>query len=194
VIRLTASLLILLLGAAAGVGLVACGDEESDAKLLPAKNAEEIDRNLAELEELLEMCELAGAEDAARDVETEVAKVEDRIDPELRENLLEGVERLREEIDAEDCDEEPAETTDEEPVEVPTEEPTTSETTEEEPETTEETTTTEEPPPAEETEEQPPPSPPAEEPNDDSGGGPAPGVPPSSGGVGPGQSADRSAG
>ena len=195
-IRLISSLLVLVLGVAAGAGLAACGDEESDARLLPAKNANEIERNLDDVEDLIADCNLTGAEDAVDDVEAQVAKVADRIDPELHANLLQGTELLRDEIAAENCDEqpepEPVETT--ETPEAPVEEEPAEEQpppTEEEPETPEGDDDGEEgegggdegsgPPPAEE-------PPPVETPVEPPSGGGA--TPPPSGGVGPGQSAE----
>ncbi|HKQ17293.1 MAG TPA: hypothetical protein VJS87_02015 [Solirubrobacterales bacterium] len=182
-IRLGTSLLVLLLGVGAGVGLVACGEDSGDPKLLPAASAEEINSNLDDVEQLLAECELAGAADAAADVRRQIEKVGDQIDPELKDNLLEGTATLEDKIATDDCEAEPAEepTTETTESETPTEEttaeePTTEETTEQEP-TTEPPTT--EPPTTEPPTSEPPAPPPSN---------PPPSAPPS-GGVGPGQSA-----
>ena len=181
-LRPIAPVLILLLGAASGVGVVACGDDEGNARLLPEGPAADIVQNLDDVEQLLDECEVAGAADAVGDVQVEVEKVSDRIEPELRDNLLEGTARLDEKVRTYDCEQtatEPTTTEEEEPA---TTEETIPETTAEEPTTTEEEPPTEEPPPAT-TEEPPPATPPAEPPS------PPSTTPPSSGGVGPGQSA-----
>jgi hypothetical protein len=198
-IRLTTSLLILLLGVASGAGLAACGEEESDARLLPPKNANEIERNLADVQKLIDECNLAGARDAVEDVETEVAKVSDRIEPELQENLLQGTDLLREKIDAEVCEPptepQPAETTEAPPV-APVEEPA-----EEEPAAPQEDEEGDDGGEGDEGDggggndggsSQPPVEPPAEPPAEPAPEPPTPEetpAPPPSGGVGPGRAA-----
>jgi hypothetical protein len=183
-IRLIAPLLVLLLGVASGIGLVACGDDSGDAKLLPAASAEEINANLDDVEDLLAECELVAADDAAEDVRRQIEKVADQIDPELRDNLLEGAAMLEQEIADDDCQAETTEAT----TETTESDPTTETTTTEKP-TTEETTTEDEPTEEEPTEED---EPTGEEPTTEQPEPPPSETPPSappSGGVGPGQSA-----
>ena len=62
--RLSASLLVLLLGAAATVALASCGGGNSG--LLPGTTASEINANLDKVQELVAKGECAGAEEAWR--------------------------------------------------------------------------------------------------------------------------------
>jgi hypothetical protein len=108
---------------AAALALASCGGG-SDAKLLPGETAQEISENLDAVQRLVDEGECLEAEEAALEVSTQVEALRG-IDPELKQVLERGADRLNEVVDT--C--EPAtEDTSEEAV------PETTETTEEEPE------------------------------------------------------------
>ena len=99
--RVAASLLALALGLAAALALASCGGG-SDAKLLAGNTAQEISENLDSVQQLVDEGECVGAEDAALTVSTQVEAVEG-IDPELKQALQKGAERLNEVVDT--CEE-----------------------------------------------------------------------------------------
>jgi outer membrane biosynthesis protein TonB len=92
--RLSASLIVLLLGAAATLGLVACGSG-GDADLLPGDTADEINANLDLVEQLASEGDCVGAADAAQTVSSEVETL-GGVDAKLKEALREGAARLNE--------------------------------------------------------------------------------------------------
>jgi septal ring factor EnvC (AmiA/AmiB activator) len=115
--RVAAPLLALALGLASALVLAACGGG-ADAKLLPGTTAQEISENLDSVQRLVDNGECVDAEDAALSVSAQVEAVEG-IDPELKQALQKGAERLNEVVDQ--CEE--AEATVEETVPAPIESP-----------------------------------------------------------------------
>jgi hypothetical protein len=105
--RLSASLLVLALGAAAALGLSSCGSGEG-ADLLPGQTASQITSNLDLVKQLASEGECIGAEDAAQEVSAQVEAL-GGIDKQLKQGLREGAARLNEVV--EDCEEAPAEET-----------------------------------------------------------------------------------
>lgn len=93
--RLAASLLVMTLGSAAALFLVACGEE--DAQLLPGETAREITANLDAVKQLADEGDCTGAESAARQVSEQVETLAG-VDPKLKRALEEGAARLREVI------------------------------------------------------------------------------------------------
>lgn len=108
--RLSASLIIISLAAAAALGLVACGGGE-EAELLPGDTANEINANLDQVEQLANEGDCLGASDAAQAVSLQVEEL-GGVDAELKQALQEGAARLNEVVAG--CE---AATTEEEPVE-----------------------------------------------------------------------------
>jgi outer membrane biosynthesis protein TonB len=102
--RLAASLLVLTLGSAAALALVACGEE--DAQLLPGETAREITANLDAVQQLADEGDCAGAESAAQQVGEQV-EVLTGVDRQLKQALEEGADRLSEVIAG--CEEETTE-------------------------------------------------------------------------------------
>lgn len=102
--RLAASLLALMLGSAAALALIACGEE--DAQLLPGETAREITANLDAVEQLADEGDCIGAESAAQQVSEQV-EVLTGVDRELKRALEEGAARLSEVIAG--CEEEATE-------------------------------------------------------------------------------------
>ncbi len=94
--RVTASLIALVLGAVAALGLVACGGG-SDADLLPGSTASEINANLDQVEQLASEGDCVGAADAAQAVSLQVEEL-GGVDAELKQALQEGAARLNEVI------------------------------------------------------------------------------------------------
>lgn len=86
---------VLALGAAAAIGLVACGGE--DAKLLPGETAREITANLDTVRQLSDEGDCLGAESAARQVAEQIEALKG-VDPKLKRALEEGAARLEEVI------------------------------------------------------------------------------------------------
>jgi hypothetical protein len=103
--RLSALLLVIVLGAASGVALVSCGSGD-DANLLPGTTADEIEANLDAVEQLAAEQDCFGAEDAVAQVAAEVEELEG-VDAKLKRALEEGTARLSEVVGR--CEEEPAE-------------------------------------------------------------------------------------
>ncbi len=91
--RLPASLLALVLGAAATVALVACGEE--DAKLLPGETAREITANLETVKQLANEGDCIGAESAAQQVSEQIEGLTG-VDRKLKQALQDGAGRLNE--------------------------------------------------------------------------------------------------
>jgi hypothetical protein len=108
--RLSASLIVVSLAAAAALGLVACGGGDS-AELLPGETADEINTNLDQVEQLATEGDCLGASDAAQAVSLQVEAL-GGVDAELKQALQEGATRLNEVVAG--CEEA---TTEEEPVE-----------------------------------------------------------------------------
>ncbi|HYG96108.1 MAG TPA: hypothetical protein VD741_03280, partial [Solirubrobacterales bacterium] len=73
--RLSALLLVFLLGATSAVALASCGGGE-DADLLPGTTAEQIESNLNEVEELTDAGDCVGAENAVAEVAAQVETLE----------------------------------------------------------------------------------------------------------------------
>src|SRR5215213_1933499 len=118
--RVAAAPLAIVAGLMAVLALASCGGG-SDAKLLPGETAEEIKENLDAVQRLVDEGECIDAEDAALEVAAQVEALRG-IDPELKQVLERGADRLNEVVDS--C--EPAEDTVEETVPEttePTEEP-----------------------------------------------------------------------
>lgn len=112
--RLSASLLVLSLAAAAALGLVGCGGG-SDAELLPGETASEINANLDQVEQLANEGDCLGASDAAQAVSLQVEGL-GGVDAELKQALQEGAARLNEVVagcEAASTEEEPVETVEE---------------------------------------------------------------------------------
>jgi hypothetical protein len=92
--RLSASLIVFALGAAAALGLVACGGD-GNADLLPGGTASEINANLDQVEQLAGEGDCVGAADAAEAVSLQVEEL-GGVDAKLKEALREGAARLNE--------------------------------------------------------------------------------------------------
>jgi hypothetical protein len=89
------SLLAVALGAAAALGLGACGEE--DAKLLPGQTAREITANLDTVQQLSDEGDCIGAESAAQQVGEQIEALEG-VDHKLKQALEDGAARLEEVI------------------------------------------------------------------------------------------------
>jgi hypothetical protein len=113
--RLSASLLVLALGAAVALSLSACGGDNAD--LLPGGTASEITSNLDRVEQLANEEDCAGAAEAASSVSVQIEEL-DGVDAKLKQALREGATRLNEVVA--DCEEPVAEET---PAIAPAEEP-----------------------------------------------------------------------
>jgi outer membrane biosynthesis protein TonB len=105
--RVSASLLALLLGAAAAVALASCGGG-SDAKLLPGSTASEITTNLDRVKQMVSGGDCIGAEDATQLVAAQIDEL-GNVDKKLKQALREGTDLLENEV-ASECVEETAET------------------------------------------------------------------------------------
>jgi outer membrane biosynthesis protein TonB len=105
--RSSASILAILLGALAALGLVACGGSDS-ADLLPGSTASEITANLDQVKELATAGDCVGAEDAAQAVSTQIEEL-GGVDKKLKQALREGATRLNEVVAG--CEEAPEEET-----------------------------------------------------------------------------------
>src|SRR3954454_24389556 len=93
-VRLSASLLALVLLALAALGLSACGDS-GKADLLPGGTASEITSNLDQVKELATAGDCVGAEDAAQAVSSQIEEL-GGVDKKLKQALREGATRLNE--------------------------------------------------------------------------------------------------
>jgi hypothetical protein len=107
-------LMLTLALAAAGLALVACGEE--DARLLPGETAREITANLDTVQQLSDEGDCVGAESAAQQVGEQIEAVEG-VDQKLKRALEDGAARLEEVITG--CEESPSEAI--APAEIPTE-------------------------------------------------------------------------
>lgn len=182
--RLSALLLVIVLGAASAVALVSCGSGD-DANLLPGTTADEIEANLDAVEQLAAEQDCFGAEDAVAQVAAEVEELEG-VDAKLKRALEDGTARLSEVVGR--CEEEPAEEETEPSVETDVEP---EEVEDEEKKPKKEKPEKEKPAEEEPTEGEGPDLPPqANGKGEEKGGGPPaetePEETPSSGGVGPG--------
>jgi hypothetical protein len=90
--RLSAYLLALLCGAAATVGLAACGGS-SNSGLLPGSTASEINSNLDKVQQRVAEGECAGAEEATAEISGQIEAL-GGVDSRLKEALSEGAARL----------------------------------------------------------------------------------------------------
>jgi len=117
--RLSASLLVLALGAVAALGLAACGSGDN-ADLLPGSTASEITANLDRVEQLAGEEDCAGAAEAAGSVSLQIEEL-DGVDAKLKQALRDGATRLNEVVAS--CEETTSEETAPaiEPAEVPAE-------------------------------------------------------------------------
>jgi outer membrane biosynthesis protein TonB len=104
--RLSASLPVLGLLAAAATGLTACGSSGGD-ELLPGGTASEIKSNLSQVEQLVAEGECVGAENSAAEIGSQVEELTG-VDARLKRALAEGATRLTENVSSE-CVEEPEE-------------------------------------------------------------------------------------
>lgn len=116
-VRLSAALLTLALGAVTALGLAACGSG-GGADLLPGETASEITANLDQVEQLASAGDCSGAAAAAEAVSAQVEAL-GGVDAKLKEALSEGARRLNEVVAG--CEE--ATTEEEEPAIEPAEEP-----------------------------------------------------------------------
>ncbi len=105
--RLSALLLVYLLGATSAVALASCGSGE-DADLLPGTTANQIESNLNEVEELTDAGDCIGAEGAVAEVAAQVEELEG-VDRKLQTALEEGTAKLSEVVGR--CEEEDDEET-----------------------------------------------------------------------------------
>lgn len=113
--RLSASILLIGLAAAAALGLASCGGGGAD--LLPGRTASEINSNLDKVRELSAEGECIGAEEAAQEINTQVDAL-GGVDKRLKEALGEGAERLAAVVS--ECEESEGEETEAiEPAEIP---------------------------------------------------------------------------
>jgi outer membrane biosynthesis protein TonB len=103
--RLSTSILAIVLGALAVLGLAACGSGDSP-DLLPGGTASEITSNLDQVKELATAGDCIGAEDAAQAVSTQIEDL-NGVDPKLKQGLREGATRLNEVVAS--CEEAPEE-------------------------------------------------------------------------------------
>ena len=124
--RLIKASLAIAVGLAVVLGLASCGSG-SDAKLLAGNTAKEITENLDAVKQLAAEGECVSAEDAARQVATQVDSLHG-IDPKLKETLEKGAVTLQEVVER--CTEEETEASE---LEEDEEEPETTETEEVEP-------------------------------------------------------------
>lgn len=108
--RLNAPLIALVLGAAAALGLVACGGGDN-ADLLPGETASEINSNIDQVERLVSEGDCVGAEDASAAVSGQIESLQG-VDAKLKRALTEGAARLNEVVS--ECEEEATEETTEE--------------------------------------------------------------------------------
>jgi outer membrane biosynthesis protein TonB len=86
--------LALVLGAAAALGLAACGGGE-DAELLPGGTAQEITENLDTVQQFADEGECVGAANAAQQVSLQVEELSG-VDAKLKQTLQQGAARLSE--------------------------------------------------------------------------------------------------
>lgn len=154
---------LLCAAALAPFALAACGDDEEDFDPIPARNAAALETQLDQVADRVDRGICGSARSQVDELRDKVAALPDGIDPDLREALDDGVDRLADLVESdencrpeEDEDETDTQTTETEPPE-------------EEPEEEEEVPEEEQPPP--ETQTQPPPEP---EPEPEPGGTPAP--------------------
>ncbi len=103
--RLSASLLALILAAAATVVLSSCGGSDSSG-LLPGETASEINANLDKVQQLVAEGECAGAEEASTEVSGQIESLEG-VNSRLQEALSEGATHLAEVVST--CEEVPDE-------------------------------------------------------------------------------------
>ena len=103
--RLSASLLVLLLGATATVGLASCGGSDSSG-LLPGATAGEINSNLDKVQQLVAEGDCAGAEEASAEVSGQIEEL-GGVNSRLKEALSEGAARLADVVST--CEEVPNE-------------------------------------------------------------------------------------
>jgi outer membrane biosynthesis protein TonB len=103
--RLSASLLALLLGAAAMAVLSSCGGS-GNSGLLPGSTANEINSNLDKVQELVANGDCAGAEEASGEISGQIEALEG-VDSRLKQALSEGASHLAEVVST--CEEVPSE-------------------------------------------------------------------------------------
>jgi outer membrane biosynthesis protein TonB len=103
--RLSASLLVLVLGATVTVVLTSCGSS-SNSGLLPGATASQINSNLDQVQQLVAEGNCAGAEEASTSVSGQIEEL-GGVDTRLKEALSEGAARLAEVVST--CEEVPNE-------------------------------------------------------------------------------------
>lgn len=101
--RLSASLLVLLLGTAAIAALSSCG---GNSGLLPGSTASEINSNLDKIQQQVAEGDCVGAQGASEEVNGQIEALEG-VDSRLKEALSEGATRLAEVVST--CEEVPNE-------------------------------------------------------------------------------------
>ena len=121
--RLSTSLPVFAVLAAAATALVGCGGGGSD-ELLPGATASQINANLDQVEQLVAEGECVGAENSAEEIGSQVEELSG-VDGKLKQALAEGASRLTENVAAEceETEEEETVPTIEENVEAPEEKP-----------------------------------------------------------------------
>jgi hypothetical protein len=106
--RLSASTLVLAIGALAALGLSACGGS-GGADLLPGATASQITANLDQVQQLVAEGECIGAANSAAEVSAQVDAL-GGVDKKLKQALREGADRLSEVVaTCEEKEEEPTE-------------------------------------------------------------------------------------
>jgi outer membrane biosynthesis protein TonB len=103
--RLSASLLVLVLGATVTVVLTSCGSS-SNSGLLPGATASQINSNLDQVQQLVAEGNCAGAQEASTSVSGQIEEL-GGVDARLKEALSEGAARLAEVVST--CEEVPNE-------------------------------------------------------------------------------------
>ncbi len=97
--RLGLQILALTLGAAVAVGIVSCGSRDTKG-LLPGSNAQQIQANLATVDQLASQGDCSSAAAAVAEVQSEIDALPSSVDPRLRERLRAGATRLGEVVNA----------------------------------------------------------------------------------------------
>ena len=126
-LRMTLSILALVLGVGVAFALVSCGGRDEKG-LLPGTTADQIVANLDQVQQDAANGDCDSAASAAEEVQSEIDQLGSEVNAQLRQRLADGAARLQDTV-ANTCEEDTASI------------PTTTETTTTEPTTTEKTTT-----------------------------------------------------
>ena len=92
-------MLTLSIALAGLLGVAGCADDSSDRERLPARTASELRSNLDTIEQQVDAGDCTGAGTQAETMAQNASELPQRVDDELQEALLAGVERLQELID-----------------------------------------------------------------------------------------------